>query len=90
MFGPGQSEDADMLIPSLSRTRGKLELQAPDQLCQFIHVDDLTDHLARFADPLYCDVHRAGQPGSHFVLPGTMTATPRQLKNLYNTWESYR
>jgi hypothetical protein len=90
VFGPGQPEGVDMLIPMLSASDGQLELRSPDLLTQFIYVGDLVRHMAMFADRGYWDQNRSGQPGSFCVLPGTMSMTPQQLKNLYNTWRSYR
>jgi hypothetical protein len=79
-----------MLIPRLSRTRGAVELTAPNYVSQFIYVGDLVTHMARFADQTYWDLDRCGMPSSMCLIPGTFYITPQQLKDLYNTWESYR
>lgn len=90
VFGPGQPIDSTMLVPSLAREGKDLMLLAPSNLTKMIHVSSLVEHMAKFVNPNYFDHNAAGAPDSIYNIPGTFAITPRQLKDLYDTWESYR
>lgn len=79
IFGPGQDLDAPMLIPQLARQHGFVDLQNPDKPTKFISVTDLCRCLvglisASFATRTEDDI------------PGTFTATPSAIKDLYHTF----
>ena len=78
IYGPGQSSDSDMLVPSLARTEGALELREPNIFREYVHIDDLVDHLLELAEYGFASSYN------------TLRATPDQLKKLFNTWKSYR
>lgn len=87
VFGPGQDIDSQMLIPSIARTDGSVELTNPDKPTQFIHIDFLVSHMWLMA--LAClNGHVALTHDG--AIPGTITATPRQMLQLYNTWKSLK
>lgn len=87
VFGPDQDLDSDMLIPSIARSEGVLQLRTPDSMTEFISVGDLTRHLARFAQQGWTDHLWAGDPASIFSVPGTFTATPHQIRELYKAFK---
>ena len=94
VFGPGQPITSPMLIPSLAREGGSLELMTPDWPTKFISARHLAQHLVKFADPMWWDHLSCAQPitdstFSLFEIPGTLTATPAQLRELWRTWSSY-
>lgn len=86
VFGPDQDINSEMLIPSLARTNGALELRTPNYPSEFISVHDLALHLTKFSDVNWHDINRCGQPDSIFWIPGTFSATPSQLASLYRTF----
>jgi len=46
--------------------------------------------MAKFADPCFWDLRQHGQGQSYNLIPGTFCITPRVMRDLYLTWESYR
>ncbi len=83
VFGPGQDPNSEMLVPSLVRTGGDLELRSPDLLTKFISTGDLARYLAEFADPSWYNHNWHGDPDSIFDVPGTFTMTPHDMRELY-------
>lgn len=91
VFGPGQDPESPMLIPSLVRDP-KLELRTPDRLTKFISVRALAAHLAQFSNPGWVDIQYHGQVftssmASLYDVPGTFTASPRQITDLLETFK---
>lgn len=78
IFGPTQDPNSHMLIPSIGREGRGLKLGTPDKPTKFISVYDLAEYLVRLCheDPIVGDV------------PGTFTATPKQLLALWKTWDA--
>lgn len=83
VFGPSQPIESAMLVPSLAREGGGLELRSPTRSATFIHVEDLVVHLIGFADP-------GKRIDSSAQILGSFAVTPVSLKSLWETWDSYR
>ncbi len=83
-FGPTQPLESTMLIPSLKREGVELDIREPDMETDFIYVGHLCNSLIGLVQD--------GPPsdGPRYVgssmLPGTFTATPDTLRNLWATW----
>jgi len=86
VFGPKQSLQSDMLIPSLVRTDGEAYLYFPENAAEFISVRDLAEHMAKFSDLDWWDVNQSGSPWSISVIPGTVSMTPNQVRSLYKAF----
>lgn len=91
VFGPGQRIDSEMLIPSLVRTGGTLELRNPNAASEFISAGDLAEQLVDLADP---DAWAVARESRHLVtrdglqLMMTLRLTPRQVRDLYLAFAS--
>lgn len=82
VFGPEQRPDSGMLIPSLVRSNGELELREPGGHSSFVHADALARHLADLTDEsTYREYVDRG-------VPGTFVLTPAQVRDLYLTFRS--
>lgn len=80
VFGPGQDLWSEMLIPSLVRSRGDVELTSPNVSSPFVSVADLARHLADFVDLERCQVD------SPCDIPGTFRVTPHNVRELYRAF----
>ncbi len=81
IFGPGQDLTAPMLIPQLMREGAATNLKTPDTPTKFVSVNDLAAFIGRL---VYGDLMRLC--GSVNEIPGTITATPRAIKDLWLTF----
>lgn len=90
VFGPNQDQDSMMLIPSIARWDGEVSLRTPDVLTRFISVRDLTDYLLNFSDLGWYDIPRCQVSDSSFDIPGTFSARPRDIRELYRTFKGLR
>lgn len=83
VFGPTQPIGSKMLIPSLAREGDRLELRDPDRPTKFISIDDLVTHMVGLID-------ETPQWWGGAEIPGTLVATPRQMKSLWRTFSHLR
>ena len=80
IFGPTQDVNSPMLIPSIAREGGELDLKTPNESTKFISVDDLADYLISLIDgPTPAWWHNRD-------VPGTFEMTPVQLIQLWKTF----
>ena len=89
VFGPRQSTDSEMLIPSLVRSEGRVELRRPNAPSRFISAEALAVQLAGLADPKAWAAQREFA-GPEFRPMMTFEATPRQIRDLYLAFEGLR
>lgn len=93
VFGPSQSIDSPMLVPSLAREGADLKINLLHTEAVYIPVHELVDYLACFADLEWDGVPHAFDPNvirDPWHIPGSFTATADQMRALWLTWESYR
>lgn len=79
VFGPGQSIDSPMLIPSLVREGVDLQLREPGHMTSFVHVRDLVRHMVMCV----CSEPPTG-------IPGSFDLYPYQVRDLYETFNLMR
>lgn len=86
VFGPGQRIDSGMLIPSLVRTGGAVELTDPNRPTEFIHVRTLAQHLVGLLQPSAYEAATRASTERQRRMFGMVVLTPTQVRDLYLTF----
>ncbi len=85
IFGRGQDIDSEMLIPSLGRDGDELVINKPNSGATFIHISEIVNKLHDYTnESIFPYLNKI-----EIQFTGSFIATPKQLQNLWKTWDYY-